>query len=198
MTPRPSKEGAFPMQYLLLIYTSESTPPPGDVNAMMAEYGVLHSGHRQEHEALQGRRDRLQPTSTATTVRIRDDGKTLITDGPFAETREQARRLLPDRGGRTSTRPTPSPPRSPARATARSRCAPSIRWAEPRDPEARGGPMTSGEIGALFRRRGGPGPCDPDPPRGRLRPGRGVAAGRLRDRPEALAPRGRRPVPAPG
>jgi hypothetical protein len=32
--------------------------------------------------------DALQPTATATTVRVRD-GKTLTTDGPFAETREQ-------------------------------------------------------------------------------------------------------------
>ena len=32
--------------------------------------------------------DALQPTSTATTVRVRD-GKTLVTDGPFAETKEQ-------------------------------------------------------------------------------------------------------------
>ena len=32
--------------------------------------------------------DGLQPTSTATTVRVRE-GKTLTTDGPFAETREQ-------------------------------------------------------------------------------------------------------------
>ncbi len=30
----------------------------------------------------------LQPTSTATTVRVRD-GETLLTDGPFAETKEQ-------------------------------------------------------------------------------------------------------------
>jgi hypothetical protein len=30
----------------------------------------------------------LQPTATATTVRVRD-GKTLTTDGPFAETKEQ-------------------------------------------------------------------------------------------------------------
>ncbi|HEX7200950.1 MAG TPA: YciI family protein, partial [Dongiaceae bacterium] len=30
----------------------------------------------------------LQPTATATTVRVRD-GKTMTTDGPFAETREQ-------------------------------------------------------------------------------------------------------------
>ncbi len=32
--------------------------------------------------------DALQPTSTATTVKVRD-GKTITTDGPFAETREQ-------------------------------------------------------------------------------------------------------------
>jgi len=32
--------------------------------------------------------DALQPTATATTVRVRD-GETLVTDGPFAETREQ-------------------------------------------------------------------------------------------------------------
>ena len=32
--------------------------------------------------------DLLRPTTTATTVRVRD-GKTLTTDGPFAETREQ-------------------------------------------------------------------------------------------------------------
>ena len=32
--------------------------------------------------------DALQPTSTATSVRVRD-GKTLTTDGPFAETKEQ-------------------------------------------------------------------------------------------------------------
>jgi hypothetical protein len=32
--------------------------------------------------------DALQPTATATTVRLRQ-GKTLVTDGPFAETKEQ-------------------------------------------------------------------------------------------------------------
>ena len=32
--------------------------------------------------------DALRPTSTATTVRVRD-GETLMTDGPFAETKEQ-------------------------------------------------------------------------------------------------------------
>jgi hypothetical protein len=38
--------------------------------------------------------DALQPTSTATTVRIRD-GKALVTDGPFAETKEQRSRPAP-------------------------------------------------------------------------------------------------------
>ena len=38
----------------------------------------------------------LQRTSTATTVRVRD-GEPLLTDGPFAETREQLARLLPAR-----------------------------------------------------------------------------------------------------
>ena len=46
----------------------------------------IHPVHHPERQ-LQGRR-RLQPTTTATTVRVRD-GKTLTTDGPFAETREQ-------------------------------------------------------------------------------------------------------------
>ena len=53
---------------------------------MMAEYGaftqsIIQSGHFKAG-------DGLQPTTTATTVRVRD-GKTLTTDGPFAETREQ-------------------------------------------------------------------------------------------------------------
>ena len=53
---------------------------------MSAEYGaftqsIIQSGHFKAG-------DGLQPTTTATTVRVRD-GKMLTTDGPFAETREQ-------------------------------------------------------------------------------------------------------------
>lgn len=70
------------MQYLLLIYANESEPTPDLVSEYQAfTQGVIQSG------AFKGA-DRLQPTSTATTVRVRD-GKTMITDGPFAETREQ-------------------------------------------------------------------------------------------------------------
>ena len=70
------------MQYLLLIYANESEPTPD----LLPEYSAFTQGIIQSG-AFKGA-DRLQPTSTATTVRVRD-GKTLITDGPFAETREQ-------------------------------------------------------------------------------------------------------------
>jgi hypothetical protein len=77
------------MQYLLLIYRNEADLGKMDakaLQAMSAEYGtytqsIIQSGHFKAG-------DGLQPTSTATTVRVRD-GKTMTTDGPFAETREQ-------------------------------------------------------------------------------------------------------------
>ncbi|KRR01482.1 MULTISPECIES: YciI family protein [Bradyrhizobium] len=77
------------MQYLLLIYRSEAEFGKMDAaarKAKTAEYGaftqsIIQSGHFKAG-------DGLQPTTTATTVRVRD-GKTLTTDGPFAETREQ-------------------------------------------------------------------------------------------------------------
>jgi hypothetical protein len=77
------------MQYLLLIYRNESkltNMSPAERQAVSAEYGtytqsIVQSGHFKAG-------DGLQPTTTATTVRVRE-GKTLTTDGPFAETREQ-------------------------------------------------------------------------------------------------------------
>ncbi|MBU6462061.1 MAG: YciI family protein [Bradyrhizobium sp.] len=77
------------MQYLLMIYRNEAELGKLDAaarKAMTAEYGaftqsIIQSGHFKAG-------DGLQPTSTATTIRVRD-GKTLTTDGPFAETREQ-------------------------------------------------------------------------------------------------------------
>jgi hypothetical protein len=77
------------MQYLLLIYANEQnwgklTEAQGA--AMSSEYlafteSIAKSGHYKGG-------NRLQPISTATTVRVRD-GKREATDGPFAETREQ-------------------------------------------------------------------------------------------------------------
>ena len=74
------------MQYLLLIYSAESVDATIDDGAIMAEYGTFTQGIIQNGNFKAA--DRLKPVATATTVRIRD-GKTLTTDGPFAETREQ-------------------------------------------------------------------------------------------------------------
>lgn len=76
------------MQYMLLIYNNEaemSAMNPEEGKRFMGEYGeftrgIVASGHFKAGDAL-------QPTATATTVRVRG-GKTLVTDGPFAETRE--------------------------------------------------------------------------------------------------------------
>jgi hypothetical protein len=74
------------MQYLLLIYQNEAEmvrAPSGEMSKEYFEFteSIVKSGHMRAG-------DGLQPTSTATTVRVRD-GKTLRTDGPFAETKEQ-------------------------------------------------------------------------------------------------------------
>ena len=74
------------MQYMLLIYSAESDDAKQNQAAILAEYGAFTQGIVQSGAFKAA--DRLKPVNTATTVRIRD-GKTLTTDGPFAETREQ-------------------------------------------------------------------------------------------------------------
>jgi hypothetical protein len=77
------------MQYLLLIYNRES-----DWEAMSeAEKGAIFKDYFSFTESIRGNGhylggNPLQGVATATTVRVRD-GKTVTTDGPFAETREQ-------------------------------------------------------------------------------------------------------------
>jgi hypothetical protein len=75
------------MQYLLLIYTEESTERPSQ-EAMEAEMEAYNAftRHIAERGAFKAG-EALLPSSTATTVRVRD-GQTLTTDGPFAETKE--------------------------------------------------------------------------------------------------------------
>ena len=76
------------MRYLLMIYSDEShyaTMSEADMGALMGAYGEF-----SEEVAAAGvleSSDRLQPTPTATSVRVRN-GKTETTDGPFAETKE--------------------------------------------------------------------------------------------------------------
>ena len=75
------------MLYALLIADDETTmdrKPPEDFGKMMEGYRSF--GERNADAIKDG--NALQPTATATTVRVRD-GERLLTDGPFAETREQ-------------------------------------------------------------------------------------------------------------
>ena len=77
------------MQYLLLIYENDAElGKMGEAakGAMHREYGeftqgLVKSGHMRGGAGL-------KPVDSATTVRVRN-GKTLTTDGPFAETKEQ-------------------------------------------------------------------------------------------------------------
>ena len=74
------------MKYIALIYSSEAEEQAPERATMHADYGtytqdLIKAGVMSSGAAL-------QPSSTATTIRVRD-GKTLTTDGPFAETREQ-------------------------------------------------------------------------------------------------------------
>jgi hypothetical protein len=74
------------MQYLLLIYSAEAEDAQMDEASVMQAYGAFTQGIVQSGAFKSA--DRLRPAAEATTVRVRD-GKTLTTDGPFAETREQ-------------------------------------------------------------------------------------------------------------
>jgi hypothetical protein len=77
------------LQYMCLIYDDEKIwqgMSEDDRNAAFGEYGAFTQSIQESGNMVAG--DALQPTSTATTVRVRD-GETLMTDGPFAETKEQ-------------------------------------------------------------------------------------------------------------
>ena len=77
------------MQYLLLIYQAElpagAQPDPDEMAAEFAAYDVFTRETRDRGQFIAG--EALEPTSTATSVRVRD-GRTVVTDGPFAETKE--------------------------------------------------------------------------------------------------------------
>lgn len=77
------------MKYILLIHDEEGAwgkVSEADRAKMMADYGAFTEQIKASGHYVGG--SQLQPTSTATSVRVRD-GKRLVTDGPFAETREQ-------------------------------------------------------------------------------------------------------------
>jgi hypothetical protein len=77
------------MKYLCLIYENEKgweTMPPADSEAIMNEYFTFTADIQKNGKLVAS--EALQPTQTATTVRVRN-GKISTTDGPFAETKEQ-------------------------------------------------------------------------------------------------------------
>ena len=77
------------MRYMLMICSPESHyagMSESDEAALMEAYGKFHGELEAAGKMVDG--NRLQPTPTATCVQVRD-GKTLTTDGPFAETKEQ-------------------------------------------------------------------------------------------------------------
>jgi hypothetical protein len=77
------------MQYALLIYDDEKaweTMSEEERNAIYGEYFAYTNELRASGGYIDG--NPLQPTAAATTVRVRN-GEQVVTDGPFAETKEQ-------------------------------------------------------------------------------------------------------------
>jgi len=77
------------MKYMLLIYDEEQTwakLSEAERKQIYAEYGQFSQQVKASGHYVTGAQ--LQPISAATSVRVRN-GKRLLTDGPFAETREQ-------------------------------------------------------------------------------------------------------------
>jgi hypothetical protein len=74
------------MKYALLIYTDEESYAEGERERCFAESTALT--HELHNEGKYLAASPLHPVATATSVRVRN-GKRQVTDGPFAETREQ-------------------------------------------------------------------------------------------------------------
>lgn len=77
------------MQFMCLIYATEGTGPmPGtpEFGPFMQGYMDFTETTKADGKFIAG--DALQPVATATSVSVRD-GKSITTDGPFAETKEQ-------------------------------------------------------------------------------------------------------------
>jgi hypothetical protein len=77
------------MEYILLIYSSEADGkkrPEAENQQIYKEYMSFTEDLTKSGKNKGG--NPLEPATTATTVRVRN-GKTTVTDGPFAETKEQ-------------------------------------------------------------------------------------------------------------
>ena len=76
------------MHYLLLIYQDEAARSQWSEEEQAAEYQDYFAFSVESEKRGVSAGAALMPSNTATTVQVRN-GKTLTTDGPFAETKEQ-------------------------------------------------------------------------------------------------------------
>lgn len=77
------------MRYLLMIYDNEAAAATMSEAEQQAELNAYWTFTNEVNAAgVYKGGEALQPIATATTVRVRN-GKTMTTDGPFAETKEQ-------------------------------------------------------------------------------------------------------------
>jgi hypothetical protein len=77
------------MQYLLLVYADQAgfaKMPKADADQALAAYGAYMAAMKDAGVYVGS--NRLQPTSTASTVRVAN-GKPKVLDGPYADTKEQ-------------------------------------------------------------------------------------------------------------
>lgn len=75
------------MRYMMLIYTTETEARP-EAEKMAVAQGHISLMSETKRRGIFVAADPLEPISTATTIRHKD-GKVIVTDGPFAETKEQ-------------------------------------------------------------------------------------------------------------
>jgi len=76
------------MRYMFMVYDDETRwtqPSPEEMAKLIEEFNAFHAEIVQRGVIIA---ERLHPTATATTLRIRSSQR-LMTDGPFAETKEQ-------------------------------------------------------------------------------------------------------------
>src|SRR3569832_440918 len=76
------------MKYMLLMYANESKAPQTPEEYQVASQAWAAFGQENAAAGVVLSNSGLSPIADATTVRVRD-GKTLTSDGPFAETHEQ-------------------------------------------------------------------------------------------------------------
>ncbi len=168
------------MRYILLIYGDEaarSAMPDDDRHAMYAEYEKFANELTERGIGRGG--DELASVTSATTVQERD-GKMLVTDGPFAETKEQLGRVLHRRR------------RRPGHGDRAGREDPGRPRRLDRDPPHRRRGMTdaAAAVDRVFREEAGSGGRGVDPHHRRFRSRGGSRPGGLRDRAARVADEG--------